>query len=105
MFTLFSPGRTHWDHPYTNVRHQIANTLATLLCLDIPVVGLGQDLNVGAGFPTKKMFLDEVIPQLNLNYHNPEFCREDTPTSGTGWLSRGGILESRASKEISIPLH
>jgi len=25
------------------------------------------------GFPTKKSFIDMVIPQLNLNFENPEF--------------------------------
>jgi proteasome activator subunit 4 len=76
--------RSHWDHPYTNVRHQIANTLATLLSMDIPILGVQDTFNVGTGFPTKKMFLDEVIPMLNLNYHNPEFSREETPVSGVG---------------------
>ena len=40
---------------------------------------------VGPGFPTKKMFLDEVIPLLNLNVHNPEFIKDETPISG-GWF-------------------
>lgn len=31
-----------------------------------------QKFNV-IGFPTKKSFIDMVIPQLNLNFENPEF--------------------------------
>jgi hypothetical protein len=31
--------REHWDHPYNNVRHQIAATLATLTNMDIPFQG------------------------------------------------------------------
>ena len=52
--------------------------------MDIPLLGVPGDpqWNVGNGFPTKKMFLDEVIPMLNLNHHNPEFSKEETPVSG-----------------------
>jgi len=50
--------------------------------MDIPLYGVNDKFNVGSGFPTKKMFLDEVIPMLNLNYHNPEFSRDETPVSG-----------------------
>ncbi len=73
------PVRSHWDHPYNNVRHQIANTLATLLGMDIPIMGApGEHItgersagahsagehsagepnwNVGRGFPTIKAVL------------------------------------------------
>ena len=37
--TYFFLSRSHWDHPYNNVRHQIASTLATLLSMDIPLLG------------------------------------------------------------------
>jgi len=76
--------RQHWDHPYNNVRHQIANTMSTLLCMDIPLKGSAnkEEWNIGDGFPTKKTFLDEIIPMLNLHHPNPEFSREETPVSG-----------------------
>jgi len=64
--------REHWAHPYNNVRHQIASTMATLTAMDIPWAGV-EGGNVGAGFPTKKLFIEEVIPRLNLNCPNPEF--------------------------------
>ena len=64
--------REHWDHPYNNVRHQIAATLATLTNMDIPWAGAKAG-NVGQGFPTKKLFIDEVTPMLTLNDPNPEF--------------------------------
>ena len=64
--------RDHWDHPYNNVRHQISMTLATLTNLDIPWAG-AEAGNVGQGFPTKKLFIDEVTPLLSLNCPNPEF--------------------------------
>ena len=64
--------REHWDHPYNNVRHQIAATLATLTNMDIPWAG-AEAGNVGQGFPTKKLFIDEVTPMLTLNGPNPEF--------------------------------
>lgn len=83
-----SSARSHWDHPYNNVRHQIANTLATLLAMDIPIMGApggteSVDWNVGRGFPTIRAFVDQIIPCLSLNIHNPEFSgsgsREDSP--------------------------
>jgi len=40
--------------------------------MDIPWAGTGGG-NVGEGFPTKKLFIEEVIPRLNLNSPNPEF--------------------------------
>jgi len=64
--------KDHWAHPYNNVRHQIASTMATLTSMDIPWAGTGGG-NVGEGFPTKKLFIEEVIPRLNLNSPNPEF--------------------------------
>jgi len=85
--------KEHWAHPYNNVRHQIASTLATLLSMDIPVMGAKPGWNVGKGFPTKKLFIEEVLPRLNLNFHNPEFSdcsREDSPVSTvTGGQSNG----------------
>jgi len=28
--------------------------------------------NFGVGFPTRNSFIDEVLPRLELNFHNPE---------------------------------
>ena len=64
--------REHWDHPYNNVRHQIAATLATLTNMDIQWAGI-EGGNIGQGFPSKKLFIDEVTPLLTLNCPNPEF--------------------------------
>lgn len=64
--------RDHWDHPYNNVRHQIAATLATLTNMDVPWAG-PEAGNIGQGFPTKKLFIEEVTPMLSLNCPNPEF--------------------------------
>ena len=64
--------REHWDHPYNNVRHQIAATLATLTNMDIQWAGI-EGGNLGQGFPSKKLFIDEVTPLLTLNCPNPEF--------------------------------
>jgi len=73
--------REHWAHPFTNVRHQIASTLANLTIMDIPWFG-EKGTTVGQGFPTKKLFIQEIIPKLNLNSHNPEFSsREDSPNT------------------------
>ena len=73
MQLTFPLARSHWDHPYNNVRHQIANTLSTLLGMDIPIMGApgeqtlmgapgvetgGESTwNVGRGFPTIKAVL------------------------------------------------
>ena len=54
------------------MRHQIAATLATLTNMDIPWAG-AEAGNVGQGFPTKKLFIDEGTPMLTLNCPNPEF--------------------------------
>jgi len=96
--------KEHWAHPYNNVRHQIASTLATLLAMDIPVVGAKPGWNVGKGFPTKKLFIDEVLPKLNLNFHNPEFSdcsREDSPVSTVGAQSNG---TNGSSDDVSMSM-
>ena len=39
---------------------------------------------VGPGFPTKKLFIEEIVPKLNIKFHNPEFSdcsREESPVS------------------------
>jgi len=83
--------RDHWAHPYNNVRHQIASTMATLTSMDIPWAGI-EGGNVGQGFPTKKLFIDEVIPCLNLNSPNPEF-------SSSRSLSPASVNTSHSSSE------
>ena len=73
--------REHWAHPFTNVRHQIASTLATLTIMDIPWAG-AEGGTLGEGFPNKKLFIQEVIPKLSLNSPNPEFLsREESPNT------------------------
>lgn len=62
--------KDHLSHPYLKVRRQIASTVATLLAMDISYDNGAS--NFGEGFPTKKSFIDEVLPKLNLNFHNPE---------------------------------
>jgi len=101
--------RSHWDHPYNNVRHQIASTLATLLSMDIPLLGAKgwkseqeSQWNVGGGFPTKKMFLDEMIPLLNLNVRNPEFIKEETPSSGTATPSMMEDTPNTSTEDVSM---
>jgi len=79
--------RDHWAHPFTNVRHQIASTIATLTAMDIVWEGDADRPNIGTGFPTKQLFIEEVIPHLTLNSHNPEFSngnsksRDDSPNT------------------------
>ena len=76
--------REHWAHPFTNVRHQIASTLATLTIMDIPWAG-EEGGTLGEGFPNKKLFIQEVIPKLSLNSPNPEFLsREVSPNTSHG---------------------
>lgn len=62
--------RRHHAHPYNKVRNQIAKMLATLLSVDIDF-RFG-NWNMGQGFPRKKAFVSEILPKLNLNFHNPE---------------------------------
>ena len=68
----YSALREHWAHPYTNVRHQVAATLATLTSMDTAWAGAGGG-NIGHSFPTKRMFVEAVTPLLTLNCPNPEF--------------------------------
>jgi proteasome activator subunit 4 len=78
--------REHWAHPFTNVRHQIASTLATLTIMNSPWAG-EEGGTLGEGFPTKQLFIREVIPHLSLNSPNPEFSsmsREVSPNTSNG---------------------
>ena len=68
---MYTAVHTH-NRFFSQVRHQIAATLATLTNMDIPWAG-AEAGNVGQGFPTKKLFIDEVTPMLTLNCPNPEF--------------------------------
>jgi hypothetical protein len=40
--------------------------------------------NFGTDFPSKKSFIEEVLPKLNLNFHNPEL---------NGLVKQNGALE------------
>jgi len=78
--------KDHWDHPFTNVRHQIASTLATLTLMDIPWAG-AEGGTIGQGFPSKRLFIEEVMPRLTLNSPNPEFSsssRDVSPNTSHG---------------------
>ena len=44
--------------------------MATLLTMDISYAGGSH--NMGPGFPSKEAFIEDVLPKLNLNFHNPE---------------------------------
>ena len=44
--------------------------MATMLTMDISYAGGWY--NMGPGFPSKEAFIEDVLPKLNLNFHNPE---------------------------------
>lgn len=91
--------REHWAHPFQAVRHQIAATLATLTSMDIPWAGPGakQGDNIGEGFPSKKLFIDEVVPLLSLNCPNPEF-------SGSRSLSPSSSINTSHSSSEDVSM-
>lgn len=63
----FLQGQT--SHPYNKVRHQISAILATVLSLDI---GYDQDKsNMGNGYPQICELIENSLPKLSLNFHNP----------------------------------
>ena len=91
--------REHWAHPFQAVRHQIAATLATLTSMDIPWAGPGAKPgdNIGEGFPSKKLFIDEVVPLLSLNCPNPEF-------SGSRSLSPASSINTSHSSSEDVSM-
>ena len=77
--------KEHCHHPYNKVRHQIGKMLAALTAFDInlysskslEINGLDNERqhmekwNMSNGFPTKNEFIQEILPKLSLNFHNP----------------------------------
>ena len=64
------------------MRHQIASTLATLTFMDIPWAGEDGG-SLGEGFPNKRLFIQEVIPKLNLNSATQEVMDRKGSTTNT----------------------
>ena len=97
--------RSHCNHSYNKVRHQIGKMLAALIAFDInvhPMPGIQNGLqensisgniiwNMSNGFPTKQAFIQEMLPKLSLNFHNPGL---------EGIVAQNGSME--ASSEASI---
>ena len=52
--------------------------------------------NFGTDFPSKKSFIEEVLPKLNLNFHNPELNglvkQNGSPESSNGVKTLINIL-------------
>ena len=65
---IFNQLKLQCNHPYNKVRNQISSIMATLLSIDIQY---GENHNMGNGCPKLREFLDEIIPKLSLNFHNP----------------------------------
>jgi hypothetical protein len=61
--------------------------MATLLSMDIGYSNGA--FNLGAGFPVKASFIEEVLPRLNLNFHNPELNGFTKQHNGTAEASNG----------------
>ena len=61
--------REQWAHPYNKVRLEVAKVLATIHVMDTP---FADGVNAGENFPRIGRLLDEIIPKLTLNMHNPE---------------------------------
>ena len=66
---IFNQLKVQCNHPYNKVRLQISAIMATLLSIDIAYGD--KDYNMGQGCPKVRDFLDEIIPKLTLNFHNP----------------------------------
>ena len=76
--------KKHWDHPYQKVRLQISKLLATTTMMDVYYPSEGKKtsgggaageptwVHCGAGCPTRKEFLNDILPRCKLNAHNPE---------------------------------
>ena len=67
--------------------------MATLLTMDISYAGGSH--NMGPGFPSKEAFIEDVLPKLNLNFHNPELNgivkQNGTPENTNGVSFRSSI--------------
>ena len=88
---IFSQLKGQCNHSYSKVRVQISTIMATLLSFDIQYDE--EEHNMGQGCPKVQDFVDEIIPKLTLNFHNPvlngakntpsdgNFCMDDKSTS------------------------
>ena len=110
----------HCNHPYNKVRHQIGKMLAALIAFDInvhPKLGVQNGhsykdntiWNMSNGFPTKSMFIQEMLPKLSLNFHNPGLegiviqngsneSSSDVISGGGG----GGIVVNKGKSQTAI---
>ena len=110
----------HCNHPYNKVRHQIGKMLAALIAFDInvhPKLGVQNGdsykdntiWNMSNGFPTKSVFIQEMLPKLSLNFHNPGLegivvqngsneSSSDVISGGGG----GGIVVNKGKSQTAI---
>ena len=67
--------KRHWDHPYQKVRFHVSKIMSTLTVMDVnyrPDSSSEIRVHCGDGFPTRKQFLDDILPRCKINVHNPE---------------------------------
>ena len=116
----------HCNHPYNKVRHQIGKMLAALIAFDINVHpkqvienGLPQTTtngdshhmvwNMSKEFPTKQAFIQEMLPKLSLNFHNPgldgivvQNGNVESLSEASGGGGGGGIIVNNDKSQSSI---
>jgi hypothetical protein len=109
----------HCNHPYNKVRHQIGKILAALSAFDINMYphqcienGMHREVNENApwnmssGFPTKQGFIQEMLPKLSLNFHNPGLegivlQNGDITNTSEGSGGGGGIIVNNGKSDMS----
>ena len=116
---VYSILREHCNHPYNKVRHQIGKILAALAAFDINMYphqsiqnGMHTEVNgnatwnMSSGFPTKQGFIQEMLPKLSLNFHNPglegivlQNGNIENTLEGCG--GGGGIIVNNGKADIS----
>ena len=114
--------KEHCNHPYNKVRHQIGKMLAALIAFDINIFSIQQSLtngsfaegngngmpwNMSNGFPTKEGFIQEMLPKLSLNFHNPGLDgivlqNGNAETASEGCGGGTGILIDSSKAETSM---
>ena len=115
--------RGHCNHSYNKVRHQIGKMLAALIAFDInvhPMPGIQNGLqensisgntiwNMSNGFPTKQAFIQEMLPKLSLNFHNPglegivaQNGNMETSSEASIGGGGGGIIINNGKSQTSI---
>ena len=77
---IFSQLKGQCNHSYSKVRGQLSTIMATLLSFDIQY---NEEHNMGQGCPKVRDFVNEIIPKLTLNFHNPVLhgTTKNTPSS------------------------